>query len=96
MIIPILSIEEARDILRLDGEDNDYIINPLVYAIPDYLEITTGYKAVKGKYSLLAVTVARFLLQLWYNPEGTEAEKLQKVINNLLTALSVTVKKEKK
>ena len=38
----ILSLEEAREALRIDGEDNDTIIIPLVEAIPKYLEITTG------------------------------------------------------
>jgi hypothetical protein len=92
MIIPI---EEAREILRLDGDDNDDIIRPLLLVMPDYLKTTTGYKPNRNKYSHLAITTARFLLQLWYNPEGIEAERLQRVINNLLTALTVTVKKEK-
>jgi len=87
----IISIEEARDILRLDGEDNDSIITPLLEVIPNYLEVTTGYKPYRGKYSPLAITTARFLLQLWYNADGTDTEKLQKTIDNLLTALYMTV-----
>ncbi|MCL2867451.1 MAG: phage gp6-like head-tail connector protein [Clostridia bacterium] len=95
----ILRIEEARDILRLDGTDNDFIIYPLLEAIPGYLEVTTGYVAVPQAalehwdYSPLARTVAGFLLQLWYNADGTDTEKLQKTINNLLAALSYTVKR---
>ncbi|PEU67281.1 DNA packaging protein, partial [Bacillus cereus] len=38
----LINIEEARDTLRVDGEDNDVIIIPLLESIPSYLEITTG------------------------------------------------------
>ena len=41
----ILTVEEGRDILRLDGTDNDHIITPLIEAIPPYLKETTGYSA---------------------------------------------------
>ena len=57
----IFSVEEARDILRIDGTDNDQQIIALVEAIPAYLEITTGYKTT-GDYSPLAKTAARFIL----------------------------------
>ena len=41
-MIMIFDITEARDILRLDGADNDGQITALVAAIPDYLTETTG------------------------------------------------------
>ena len=87
----IITLHEARDILRLDDKDNDGIIYPLLNAMPDYLEVTTGYKADNGGYSPLAVNLAGFLLQLWYNADGTDTVKLQRTIDNLLTALSVSV-----
>ena len=61
----ILTIGEARNVLRLDGDDNDDIIMLLLQAIPGYLEVTTGYTTIQA-YSPLAKTVAGFLLQLWY------------------------------
>ena len=33
----IFTTQEARDILRIDGGDNDAIIEPLIDAIPPYL-----------------------------------------------------------
>ena len=84
----ILSIEEARDILRLDGDDNDNIIQPLIIAIPPYLHKTTGYAAKCGKYSPIARTAARFILQQWYYGENSDTDKLQRVIDCLLKALS--------
>ena len=84
----IFTLEEARDILRIDGSDNDAIIVPLVSAIPPYLEATTGYSPADGYYSPLAQTAGQFLLQLWYYGENADTEKLQRVIDCLLKALS--------
>lgn len=83
----IFTVEEARDILRIDGSDNDAIIEPLIDAIPPYLEATTGYTAT-GDYSPVARAAARFLLQLWYYGENADTDKLQRVIDCLLKALS--------
>ena len=83
----IFTLEEARDILRIDGEDNDPQILALVEALPAYLDVTAGY-TTEGEYSPLAKTAARFILQLWYYGESADTAKLQRVIDNLLKALS--------
>ena len=83
----IFTIEEARDILRIDGSDNDAMIYALLSAVSPYLEATTGYAAV-NVYSPLAQAAARFLLQLWYYGENSDTDKLQRVIDSLLKALS--------
>lgn len=83
----IFTIEEARDILRIDGSDNDAMIYALLSAVPPYLEAATGYVAVNG-YSPLARAAGRFLLQLWYYGENADTDKLQRVIDSLLKALS--------
>lgn len=85
----LMSIEEARDILRLDGPDNDTIILPLLEAIPDYLEATTGRRWDNDTVvNPLAQTAAGFILQLWYNAQGTDTERLKRTIDNLLVALT--------
>lgn len=85
----ILTIEEARETLRVDGEDNDQIIAPLVDAITPYLTICTGVQDPEeySKTSPLIKTVAKFILQLWYNPDGTDSARLQVVIDNLLKSI---------
>lgn len=83
----IFTIEQARDILRIDGSDNDGIITALLSAIPPYLEATTGY-VPDGAYSPVAQAAGRFLLQLWYYGENADTDKLQRVIDSLLKALS--------
>jgi len=83
----IFTIEEARDILRIDGSDNDGIITALLSAIPPYLEATTGYTTT-GEFSPLAQTAGRFILWLWYYGENADTDKTQRVIDSLLKALS--------
>lgn len=84
----IFDIYTAREILRIDGNDNDEIIMPLVEAIPPFLAHTTGYQPVNGNYSPLAITSAKFILQQWYYGENSDTDKLQRVIDCLLKALS--------
>lgn len=86
----ILTLAEARDTLRIDGTDNDGIIQPLVDALPDYLQATTGSTwddSTAAGYNL-AKTCAKFVIQLWYNADVSNAEKLQAVIDRLLGTLS--------
>jgi hypothetical protein len=81
------TVEQARDILRVDGTDNDAQIEALVSAIPDYLYETTGYRTA-GDFSPVALTAGRFLLWLWYYGENADVSKVQRVIDCLLKALS--------
>jgi hypothetical protein len=85
----ILTIEEAREALRLDGADNDIVVIPLVEAIPAYLEVSTG-KAWDDTTPIhpLAKTAAKFILQLWYFPQNEEADRIKKAIDGLFTALT--------
>lgn len=85
----ILDLSEAREVLRLDSKDNDVIIFSLLQAIPGYIEVTTGMTEVQQGQEPLAKTAAKFLLQLWYNAEQTDSEKLQKTIDSLLKAITI-------
>ena len=85
----LIMIAEARDTLRLEGEDNDIIIIPLLESIPSYLELTTGRSWVDDTtIHPLAQTVTKFILQLWYAPEAQDSVRLKRTIDNLLTALT--------
>lgn len=85
----MVTIDKARDWLRIDGTDNDEIIRGLLDAVPSYIEVATGMKPKQQKCDPLAETVTKFLLTLWYNAEQSETERLQRSIDNLLKALSV-------
>ena len=83
----IFSLNEANDILHLDGGDNDAQVMALIEALPPYLYHTTGYQAT-GEYSPVAKTAARFILWQWYYGENADTDKVQRVIDCLLKALS--------
>lgn len=87
----IMTIEEARDALRIDGTDNDIIINPLLEAIPPYLETTTGKPWDTQPIQPLAKQTAKFILISWF--DGTEVYK--KTIEGLLTALTALGREQK-
>lgn len=84
----LIDIEEARDTLRVDGTDNDPIIIPLLESIPSYLETTTGRTWEDDPVHPLAQTVAKFILQLWFDPQGQDSERLKRTIDTLLVALT--------
>lgn len=89
----LLTIEEAREVLRIDGTDNDNIIYSLVVALPDYITLTTGITPVEQVDIPLVKTVAKFILQLWYNAEQSDSDKLQRTIDSLLNTLSLLQKR---
>lgn len=88
-----LSLEEAREHLRIDGTDNDFIILSLLEAIPGYIEVTTGMTAEQQETEPLARTASKFILQLWYNAEQANSDKLQQTIDGLLKAITVMARR---
>lgn len=85
----MISLEVARNWLRVDGTDNDVIIQSLLNATPDYIEVATGLTAEEQTGEPLADTVDRFLLSLWYFPDQPNADKIEQTINSLLKTLTV-------
>ena len=85
----MLTIEQAREALRLDGTDNDEIIAGLLAASPDYIELCTGVTAERQEGEPLADTAAKFILLLWYHAERVDADKVQRTIDSLLKALQL-------
>lgn len=83
----IFTVDEANEILHLDGGDNDAQVLALIEALPPYLYHTTGYRTA-GEFSPVAKTAARFILWQWYYGENADTAKIQRVIDCLLKALS--------
>lgn len=89
----MISLYDGREILRIDGTDNDEIIINLLEAIPGYIEVTTGMPAEQQAKEPMVNTVSGFLLKLWYNAEQAEADKLQRTINSLLKCITLKVQR---
>lgn len=86
-----MEMYQAKEILRIDNNFNDDIIASLIESIPSYIQTTTGLTPDQQDTRPLTHTVGGFLLQLWYNAEGTDAQQLTRTIDSLLMTLSLTV-----
>ena len=85
----LMTMQEARDTLRVDGVDNDDIIEPLLESIPSYLEVSTGYDwGADADIHPLAQTTAKFVLQLWFDPQTQDSVRLKRTIDSLMTSLT--------
>lgn len=82
----VISLDEAREWLRLDNTDNDAVIAGLIEGAAQYIEIATGLIPLDQAASPLAKTATKFLLSLWYDPTQADTDKLQRSIDNLLKA----------
>lgn len=83
--LPWLNETDALDLLRVSA-DNASIIASLAEALPDYVEATTGYPrdlVSSDDCNNVVRQLCRLTLQLWYNPDGTDAPQLEAVANGL-------------
>lgn len=85
----MLSLSEAKNVLRVDGTDNDTLIQSLIEALPDYIELTTGMTQTDQASEPLVDTVSGFILLLWYYSDHAEDVKLQRTIDNLLKCITL-------
>ena len=90
----MFSVSDAKDILRVDGDDNDSFINSLVESLPGYIEVTTGMSADQQENEPLVHTVSGFLVTLWYYADHTDDAKLQRTIDNLLKCITLKAKRD--
>lgn len=84
------------DMLRV-GEENYPVIEALAPTVPEYVETTTGYPAelLAGDHPHeTAKQLARFLVQLWFNPDGSDARQVRQVVSSLTYALKALVQTE--
>ena len=88
----MVSIDVAREWLRITGTENDGVISGLLGAVPDYIEVTTGLSPAEQGSEPLADTIAKFLLISWFDAESSDIERLQRAIDNLLKVLTAKVR----
>ena len=88
-----MTLEEARDILRVNAGENDDLITSLLMALPDYIEVVTGMKIEAQSSEPLVYTVEKFLLTLWYFADKADDVSLNRTIDSLLKAISIKAKR---
>lgn len=79
-----MTVEQAREWLRLDNSDNDDIIDSLLAGATEYIQLATGLTYEEQENSTLCNTITKYLLSLWYDPVQTDTEHLQRTIDSLL------------
>lgn len=84
----LITIEEAKDTLRVDGDYYDQVIIPLVESVPSYLELTTGRDWLDEPVHPLVKTTTKFLILLWFDPQTQDSERLKRTIDGLLVSLT--------
>ncbi len=89
----MLNLDNAKEVLRIDGDDNDELINSLLLALPDYIEVSTGMSHEQQQREPLVDTVSGFLLTLWYYSDNADEQKLQRTIDNLLKCITLKVER---
>ena len=82
-------IYQAKNDLRVDGNDNDEIILSLVEALPDYIEVTTGMKKADQISEPLVDTVCGFIIRVWYYADKADDVALSRTIDNLLKCITI-------
>ena len=88
-----LSIADACDLLRVSA-GNAGVIQQHAATIPFYVEIVTGYPAFYTQGPDCDETVkqlCRFILCLWFDPDGTDSTKLTRVVTSLTRVVKALV-----
>nr|DAR24753.1 MAG TPA: tail connector protein [Caudoviricetes sp.] len=84
----IITLEQGREWLRLDGTDNDAIITSLINTAEQYIQVQTGLDATQLAASPLAQNTAKLLLSLYYNTGVIDPDKLQRTIDAAINTLA--------
>lgn len=88
-----LDMDDACDLLRVSS-DNAGVIEQHADVVAHYVEITTGYPADKAASPFCDETVkelCRFVLLQWFNPDGADANKINRVVTALTKAVRALV-----
>lgn len=85
----MMTLNDAYDVLRVNPGDNDALIESLIDAIPNYIEVTTGMTVSSQGEEPLVDTVSGFLLKLWYFGDHADDVALKRTIDSLLKVITI-------
>ncbi len=84
-----MTLAEAREVLHVDAGVQDDLIGALVYALPSYIETTTGLAEAYQGVEPLVKTVEGLLITQWYYADHADDQSLTRTINALLKAITL-------
>lgn len=84
-----MTLSEACNVLHVNEGDNDELVQSLLNALPDYIELTTGLYADEQANEPLVKTLSGFLLTLWYYADHSDDQALTRTIDALTKALTL-------
>lgn len=84
-----MTLAQACNVLHINTGDNDDLVSSLLYALPDYIEVTTGVPIERQDEVPLVDTVSGFLLTQWYYADHADDQALTRTINALLKAITI-------
>lgn len=87
-----MTLEEAKAVLRVDTDDNNELIESLLSALPEYIDVQTGMTAEQQAHEPLVKTVSGFILLQWYYSDHADDQKLQRTIDSLLKCITLKAK----
>lgn len=85
----MITLAEAKEVLRIDTDNNDALISSLIASLPGYIEVTTGMPVEQQASEPLVQTVSGFILTLWYYADHADDVKLTRTIDNLLKCITL-------
>ena len=80
---------DACNVLHVDEDNDEILINTLIQALPDYIEVTTGLSVENQKKEPLVDTVSGLILTQWYYADHADDQSLTRSINALLKAITL-------
>ena len=83
----VVSVEDVRDYLRIDGTANDGILADLIEAAGVYIAQTTGMNLNDQATNALAKSATRMLVATWYDAQGIDATASERAVTEMLKHL---------
>lgn len=80
----VVTVEDMRTYLRLDGTQNDGLLRDYIDAATVYITRTTGATAAEQAANPLARAAVKMLVAEWYDPQGIDATASDRAVTEML------------
>lgn len=86
----VVSVDEMREYLRIDGTANDTILAALLDAAGVYIAQATGATTATQATNPLAKAATKMLVAEWYDPQGIDATASDRAVAEMLKHIQPT------